>query len=161
MKQLEHAKRVDIVWDIHKNDSLKKGTREKKGKRTCRRILLSTTIPTDWHSFLDENKVELFHLLAEQIASLQLENREIYTSVEKNVLHSGSNRNDLPIVEPCTHEETDTRMMLHVKDAAVCGHQRVIIRTIDTDIVTLAISILYIIPDLELWLAFGTRISYI
>ena len=37
-KQLERTKRVDIVWDIYKDDSLKAGTREKRGKGTRRRV---------------------------------------------------------------------------------------------------------------------------
>jgi hypothetical protein len=157
-KQLEHAKRVDIIWDVYKDDSLKSGTREKRGKGTRRRVLPSTTIPRDWHLFLrvDENKVELFHLLSEQIALIRVENKEIYTTVEENVLYSGSRRDDLSSLEPCSHEEADTRIMLHVQDAAVCGHQRIMIRTIDTDVVALAISIFHIVPVIELWIAFGT-----
>ena len=84
-KQLEHTKRVDIVWDIYKDNSLKAGTREKRGKGTRRRVLPSTAIPNDWHSFLhvDENKVELFHFLFEQAASLQVaEGKEVYTTLE-------------------------------------------------------------------------------
>lgn len=158
LKQLEHAKRIDIVWDVYKEDSLKAGTREKRGKGTRRRVLPATAIPGDWSSFLrvDENKVELFHLLSQEIGSLEVENREIYTTIEKNVLHCGSNRNDLSSLEPCIHEEADTRIMVHVKDAAVCGHQKVMIRTIDTDVVVLAISIFHIVPLIELWMAFGT-----
>ena len=157
-KQLEHAKRVDIIWDVYKDDSLKSGTREKRGKGTRRRVLPSTTIPSDWHSFLrvDENKVELFHLLSEQIAMLRVGNKEIYTTIEENVLHSGSRRDDLSSLEPCSHEEADTRIMLHVQDAAVCGHQRIMIRTIDTDVVALAIAIFHTVPVIELWIAFGT-----
>lgn len=157
-KQLERAKRIDIVWDIYKDDSLKTCTREKRGKGTRRRVLPSTAIPSNWHSFLrvDDNKVELFHLLSEQVASLQVESKEIYTTIEEKVLHSGSNRQDLSHLEPCTHEEADTRIMLHVKDSAVCGNQKIMIRTIDTDVVVLAISIFHIIPINELWMAFGT-----
>ena len=71
-KQLERTKRVDIVRDMYKDDSFKAGTREKRGKGIRRRVLPSTAIPNDWYSFLrvDENKVELFHFLSEQAASL-------------------------------------------------------------------------------------------
>ena len=95
LKQLEHVKRVDIVWNVYREDSLKTGTREKRGKGTCRRVLPTTAIPGDWSSFLhmDQNKVELFHLLSQETASLEVEHREIYTTIDKNVLHSGSCRN--------------------------------------------------------------------
>ena len=157
LKQLEHVKRVDIVWNVYREDSLKTGTREKRGKGTCRRVLPTTAIPGDWSSFLrvDQNKVELFHLLSQETASLEVEHREIYTTIDKNVLHSGSCRNDLSPLQPCTHEEADTRIMLHVKDSAVCGHQSIMIRTIDTDVAVLAISIFHNVPVTELWMAFG------
>ena len=158
-KQLERTKRVDIVWDIYKDDSLKAGTREKRGEGTRRRVLPSTAIPNDWHSFLrvDENKVELFHFLSEQAALLQVaEGKEVYTTLEEKVLHSGSNRQDLSRLEPCIHEEADTRIMLHAKDSAVSGNERIIIRTIDTDIVVLSISIFHVVPVYKLWVAFGS-----
>ena len=158
-KQMENVKRLDIVWDVYKDNSLKAGIREKRGKGICRRVLPSTAIPSDWHSFLrvNENKVELFHFLSEQAAaSLQIESKEIYTTIEEKVLHCGSSRQDLSPLEPCIHEEADTRIMLHVRDTAVCGNQKVMIRTIDTDVVVLAISIFHDVPITELWLAFGT-----
>lgn len=158
IKKLERAKRVDIIWDVYKDDSLKAGTREKRGKGTRRKVLPSTVIPSNWQSFLrvDQNKVELFHMLAGQLTSLQVEGKEIYTTLEEKALHYGSQRDDLSNLEPCTHEEADTRIMLHVKDASVCGYRKIMIRTIDTDVVVLAISIFHIVDVDELWLSFGT-----
>ena len=158
-KQLERTKRVDIVWDLYEDDSFKAGTRENRGKGIRRRVLPSTAIPNDWYSFLrvDENKVKLFHFLSEQAASLQVaEGKDVYTTLEEKVLHSGSNRQDLSRLEPCIHEEADTRTMLRVKDSAVSGKERVIIRTIDTDTVLFSISIFHVIPVNEVWIAFGT-----
>ena len=56
LKHLETATRVDLVWDVYKDDSLKKALR-------------STKIPKDWKGFLrvDENKDELFKLLANKV----------------------------------------------------------------------------------------------
>ena len=46
---------------------------------------------------------------------------------------------DLGVLSPCSHEEADTRIMLHVAAAANDGHRRVIIRTGDSDVVVLAV----------------------
>ena len=69
LRQLEDVKRLDIVWDVYKDGSLKKVTREKRGSGQRKKILLSTRIPSDWKGFLRvvENKDELFKLLATKV----------------------------------------------------------------------------------------------
>ena len=42
-------------------------------------------------------------------------------------------------LSPYTHEEAGTRMMLHSADAVQQGHRRVLLRTVDTDVLVLAI----------------------
>ena len=69
LKQLENAKRVDLVWDVYLDDSLKKSLREKGGAGQRRKVMGSTRIPCDWKSFLrvDGNKEELLKLLADKV----------------------------------------------------------------------------------------------
>lgn len=69
LKQLETAKRVDLVWDVYQDNSLKRSLREKRGSGQRRKVLASTRIPTDWKGFLrvDGNKDELFKLLANKV----------------------------------------------------------------------------------------------
>ena len=69
LRQQEDVKRLDIVWDVYKDDSLKKGTREKRGSGQGRKFLMSTRIPSDWKGFLrvDDNKDEFFKLLATKV----------------------------------------------------------------------------------------------
>ena len=60
-------------------------------------------------------------------------------------------------LEPCNHEEADTRMFLHMKDGLDRqGLHRVLIYTVDTDIVVLAISAVAKLNNLTLSIAFGT-----
>ena len=58
---------------------------------------------------------------------------------------------------PYNHEEADTRVFLHTTNMAENGHQRVAIRTIDTNVLVLAISTLDKLQSFieELWLEFG------
>ena len=37
-------------------------------------------------------------------------------------------------LSPCNHEENDTRLILHAANAAMCGFQRVMLRTVETDV---------------------------
>ena len=57
-------------------------------------------------------------------------------------------------IDPTDHEEADTRLMLHVAHGAAEGHRSVLIRTVDTDVVALAVTFVNQL-DIELWLAFG------
>lgn len=56
---------------------------------------------------------------------------------------------------PCSHEEADTRMMIHAFHASLHGHRRIKIRTNDTDVLVLAISVASLLPLDELWISHG------
>ena len=60
---------------------------------------------------------------------------------------------------PCTHEEADTRVFLHVAAATSAGHRRVIVRTSDSDVVVLGVSSFVALGQRidELWIAFGMK----
>lgn len=66
---------------------------------------------------------------------------------------------DLSMVAPCTQEEADTRLYLHVAAACFAGHRRLIIRTSDSDVVVLGVSAFVSIGQAidELWIAFGSK----
>ena len=59
-------------------------------------------------------------------------------------------------IQPCTHEEADTRLLLHALDAQRCGYQHIKIRSNDTDVVVLAVSSFRIIDAEHLWVTYGT-----
>ena len=56
---------------------------------------------------------------------------------------------------PCTHEEADTRILLHLEDAVKQGYNKVSIRTVDTDVVVLAVALAQRLNIAKLWIAFG------
>ena len=60
-------------------------------------------------------------------------------------------------LQSCPHEEPDTRMLLHIKDAMNCGFKSAMIRTVDTYVVVLPVTHFQGLPNIEqLWIAFGT-----
>ena len=61
----------------------------------------------------------------------------------------------LTALAPFNHEEADTRMLLHASHAAQHGHHAVLIQTVDTDVVVLAVS-LELQSEEKLWLAVGS-----
>ena len=63
--------------------------------------------------------------------------KRIYATHGETVMTS-SNRAEMNSLSPCSHEEADTRLMVHALDASLKGHRRVKIRTAD-----------------EMWITFG------
>lgn len=84
-----------------------------------------------------------------------LDGKQIYTTHGDGVL-STTSRMELPVLQPCIHEEADTRIMVHVLDASLSGHKRIKIRSNDTDVIVLAISVVNTVLVDELWVAYGS-----
>ena len=162
LSQLQNASRIDIVWDVYISDSLKAATRQKRGKGVRRRVAASTTLPSKWKDFLNlsENKTELFEFLSRQAVKVQItDGKFLYVTDGSNVLCSSIDT-DLSDLAPCSHEEADTRLFLHAVNATRKGCSKLCIRTVDTDVVLLAISTFNEIDCDELWLAFGTGTKF-
>ena len=66
---------------------------------------------------------------------------------------------DMTSLAPCNREEEDMSMMLHAATAMIRVHHRILIRTVDTDMVVLAIWVAQELHDEvlidEFWLALG------
>ena len=156
--QLQKNCCVDLVWDVYLPDSLKGKTREKRGTGTRKRVSSSAVMPKNWKEFLrvDGNKTELFVFLSEDAACRPQDyDKELYATRGRDVLRSPTGL-DVSNLAPCSHEEADTRLILHVADAVLKGHTRVGIRTVDTDVLVLAVASFDKIKPDELWVIIGT-----
>lgn len=60
-------------------------------------------------------------------------------------------------ISPCNREEADTRVLLHVHDMSLQGHSKIINRTVDTDVLVVAVSVFPRLKDQleEPWIDFG------
>ncbi|KAG7159537.1 hypothetical protein Hamer_G004177 [Homarus americanus] len=142
--QFENRSRLDLVWDCYlKSGSLKATVRCSRGKGIRRRITASGPLPSNWQNFLlnSDNKEELFSFLSEQVVQLVVKEKKQLVVTDKKQLLTVPPRKDTAILAPCNHEEADTRMMVHAADALECGHRRILIRTVDTDVVILAVAL--------------------
>ena len=150
--------RIDIVFDIYKPSSLKAESRSKRGVGDRRRVTGIGKLPRNWHNFLRDstNKTELFGYLADKVVE------HVYTKTVVVTRGSGALSSnimtDLKELSPCNHEEADTRLFLHVKDALKKGFRTVMVKANDTDVLVIAVatfSQLQTIGLQEMWLAFG------
>lgn len=154
LSQLRQVERLDIVWDQYLTDSLKTEARSKRGKGVRRRVEPSSVIPGNWQAFLriDDNKTELFSFLAKCVTALDAD-KPILSTHHTAVLCNQPRDNTG--IAPCTHEEADTRILLHLADAVKEGYSKASIRTVDTDVLVLAVKAAQCLSLTELWVAFG------
>ena len=162
-KTLENTSRCDIVWDRYIENSIKKGTRDSRGKGVRTKVLGNGRIPSNWDAVLrdENNKRELFHLLAGHIFSHERypAGKVVVTTWDDKVFVNPVVNQQQPIqqflLERCNHEEFDTRVFLHAANAAEQGYKRLLIRANDTDVVVLALALFDEIAAEKLWVAFG------
>ena len=140
-------------------DSLKADTRTKRSRGIRRRVEPSSSIPGNLQAFLriNENKVELFSFLATRLAAQETE-KQVISTLHKDVVCTHARY--IAGLAPGTHEEVDTMMLLHVEDRMKQGYTKVSIRTVDTDVVVLALAAAERLGIDELWVAFGTGKSF-
>jgi hypothetical protein len=93
--------------------------------------------------------------LAHQVVENLSTEKEVISTCGENVLCSRVHQ-DVSSLAPCTHEEANTRMFLHVMDAAEKGYRRLMLRTVDMDVVIMAVSTVVQLENTQLWIAFGT-----
>ena len=104
---------------------------------------------------MDENKTALSDFLVQSISLIKLEGKRLCTTQEEGIFCSGQELSRQELV-PSDHEQADTRILLHVHHCANHGHKKVI-RTVDKDVVVLAVASFYSLPDIELWIHFGVN----
>ena len=150
VQQPNNVHRIDAVWDVYIAENLKTSTRQKRGHGQQRKVSPSAHIPSDWKEFLrnDANKQDLFAFLAKEIEKCKVSGKQIVSTCHENVVCSSG---DISL-----RNLTDTRLLLHAADCVKQEHSTIIIRTSDTDVVVLAISLSQQLGAKEMWTLFGT-----
>ena len=122
-----------------------------------RRVESSNALPRNWPEFLrnDDNKSELFSFLSLKLASLKTGSQIIATHHKDVVCTQPRDTTGLAPRRP-TQEEADTRIFLHVSDAVNHGYSKVMIRTVDSDVLVLAIAAAHQLNIDKLWVAFAS-----
>ena len=139
-----NVERLDVVFDIYKEKSLKNETRESRGEG------IRISIRKDMY-----NKTELFKMLAETaVTEISKESATVVATLGSGVVSNDTNLNTSSIA-PCNHEEADTRVFLHALDGANNGFKKMSIVTVDTDVVVIAIQHFAALKLEELWIEFG------
>ncbi|KAK3925974.1 Chromosome-associated kinesin KIF4 [Frankliniella fusca] len=142
------AVRVDFVWDLYTEHSTKHQERDGRGTGIRKKDLPEKgIIPKDWADYLrnSENKTELFKYLSTRFVKEM--NCFKHTVVSPTLSGHGGGG------------PADPRLVTHVYDMTRAGATSVMIRSTDTDVVVLAISVYHRLAALglqELWIHFGS-----
>ena len=157
--------RVDVVFDRYQDMSIKSGTREKRAGKApaIRRVTSSRDVklPSNFKSFLSlsVNKVDLASFLSEALVEMTPElqpSQELVVAgrFDDVMVWTSADRNNHSLSS--SHEEADTRLLLHAKGAALEGYQRCVIQCRHTDVLVLAFGHMSSLP-LEVWISTGLK----
>ena len=159
------VQRLDAVWDTYPEWNLKMQAhlRRGNGPRTQLGPEGKTPIPKrDWQKYLSnsDNKKELFVYCSRQLANIDIDGILIVTTTPSAVLTNQQNECDLAGLFPCNHAEADSRIILHLMHAVSQGHTDTYVRTVDSDVVVLAIAFFDQLCLSKLWIGLGTGKHY-
>ena len=150
---------MDIVFDTYKKDSLRSQTRLKRGKGIRRKVQINSIAPTNGKAFIwaDKNKTELFKFISTQLLPVEAETDTILVYAFDDVSCSNKPTLKMDLLSPSNREEADTRVFLHSKHISTNGSKKITIKTVDTDVLIVSISIFHKLKDHleELWIDFG------
>ena len=123
----------------------------------------SKPVPCDWNKFLanSRNKLQLFRFLSKAVieASSQFTDVVVCSTYDDHVLVNTSDSQsvaDFATIMPCNHQEADIRIFLHLSHAAQQGNSITFIRTVDCDVVIIAVGHFGSLGVMQLWIGFGT-----
>ena len=113
----------------------------KHGKGVCRRLVADGVILKTWQDFLqvDNNKTEVFNFLTKALFVTFHQDGKQLVITDGHSISSKPPLCDPNSFSPCTCEEADVCLLLNTNCAAFCGHFKVLIGTVDTNVVVLAV----------------------
>ena len=143
----ETTTRVDVTFDSYLGkQSIKSSTRTKRSakRRPVRKLIQGPEVPLPqvWAQFiaLEDTKADLATYLPEELlqkASTLASNCEVVAEgAFTDHVNAKSSTRDVTALS-ANHEEADTRLILHAKDAIQSNYKRLIVICRDTDVLLL------------------------
>ncbi|XP_035674790.1 uncharacterized protein LOC118414705 [Branchiostoma floridae] len=165
-----HSSRIDVVFDVYRQESIKSAERERRGSECgseFRNIQPEHKV-LQWRKFVlnPKNKTSLTRFVTEEWKKdkyrRKLHSKVLYIACEEEC-HKISAKSAIPVRDlNSNQEEADTRIILHVAHAARSGYNTVIVSSEDTDVFLLCLAFKQSIPA-SIFVKCGThsRIKYV
>ena len=144
----DKSQRIDIVFDIYQEHSIKNQERSRRNSSTAIQYknIQSQQIVRQWRRYLAsaDNKTELVAFIAKEWQQLPsrvlLGSKTLYvTHGEDCIRITAQSVEDVPELKS-TQEEADTRLLLHAKHAAGTGLSAITVVADDTDVFLLSVA---------------------
>jgi len=138
--------------------SIKESTREKRETGVRTKVAGKNKLPGNWADFLRDpaNKQELLEFLSQKVASMNYRERKDVITSGATTVFAGTGR----FMAPRDHEEADTRLLIHLKDALLNECTTCLVRTVDTDVIVFILGkfqhLMTLCQVISIWVAFGT-----
>ena len=103
-----------------------------------RRVAALSRLPDNWQHFLriNANITELFAFLVKCISHMVVTKQIVITNGNEVLCIPPQDTSSLA---PCNHDEADTRMCVHLACAVTKCFNKILLHTVDTDVVVLAL----------------------
>ena len=140
------CERVDIVFDVYKSCSRKRETRDGRGQNDGVRVSIHKNTPLFRKCrkvmAIDDNKTELFTLIADTLVEVCRDSSK--TIVSTRLQNIVSNHNiEKQYLQPCEKEEADDRMFIHAKELIRLGFKKLMLVSVDTEVVVIAMCVFW------------------
>ena len=145
----EHTSGVDVLFDRYiGKSSMKPVTRSKRvsQKNPIRKLIDDQNVPLSlvWSNFisLDENKADLARILSDVIITKGMALQQPYELVTGGGFPDATDARSTRrynVMLRGNHEEADTRLILHLCEAADEGHERRLVISRDTYVLLLLV----------------------
>ena len=167
--ELNNANRVDIVWYQFFDNSLKNTMKDKGDRGIGSKSSPQTAVPSNSKknskkkflkkkskNFLrnSKNKIELLDFVTKTLSGYQFGTKEVHITkgnTISTVAVIGTNLMDI------AHEKADTRLMMHLLDAAEKAMKANIIRKVDSYIRTIVLGKFKLITQIHSYLSVCVR----
>jgi len=142
------SERIDVVFDVYKEYSIKSAEREKRGSTTGHefRSIKPDHRVHQWRKFLlsSNNKSQLIEFISEEWQKERfrekLSGKKLFVTKNELCFEISSTGSRIREDLNSTHEEADTRILLHALHAANAGYA-VVISSEDTDVLVISLAL--------------------
>ena len=166
LQEGSNSKRMDVLFDVYKENSMKNAEREKRGAESGNefRNIQSAHKVQHWIKFLlnSKNKKVFTEFMVKEWRRdkyrTKLTGEALFVTCESDCACYDITSQTDNIVEELnsTQEEADTRLILHAAHAARSGCKAMVVASEDTDIFLLCLAFKYFIPA-SMYVKCGTQ----
>jgi len=149
-----NSTRIDVIFDVYKENSIKNAEREKRGAEfgnECRNIQSEHEVQ-QWRKFLlnPKNKKAFTEFVVKEWRRdkyrTKLTGKVPFVTCECDCYEITSQAANIVEELNSTQEEADTRLILHAAHAARSGYKTVVVASEDTDVFLLCLAFKCFIP---------------